>query len=187
MGTENKYTDELLQRFIDGDLDDGQAQAIIEDCESNGELSTRIEELESVRSLLKDHLDQVVAQVDFAAVTDNVLRRCEEEPPAPLMDRVSAWVRELFTYRKPVLIPSVALAAAAVAVLALPSFFEESWPTLDPDVILANAGVEVNSLDTGCELAMVYQMPESKTTVIWIADSSEQGEPTANEPEGSVQ
>ena len=120
-------------------------------------------------------------EADLSGLTDRVLARCEEAPPLPLTDRLSAWMKEVFTYRKPLLIPSMALATAALLTLTLPGVIDRG-PGASPGIdglrprYADNRGVEVRILSTGTELAMVYQLPTTNTTVIWISDRSDSTE-----------
>jgi len=169
---QNHFDDELLQHFLDGEASSSQAAAISEALEQDGELQARIEEMEAMRDALRCHLLQAADEVDFTGFADRVLEQCEQTQAASLGDRMTAWLSEVFSHRKQIWVPSIAAAAAAAALMLVFPRAIEVTPTQlpPPSMVKAKASVEVQSLETGTEMAMVYHLPTSNTTVIWIAD-----------------
>ena len=163
--------DATLERYLDGELDAARAGKIEAAVADDAALREQLEEMRGARDLLRQHLFGAADAVDFSGLSERVLARCDETPPLPWSDRLVAWLREVFAYRKPIWVPSMALAAAAAVTLMLPGIIDNRGDGLGHDPI-ANAGVEVQSLETGTAVAMVYQMPTTNTTVIWIADHS---------------
>jgi len=173
--------DATLERFLDGELKQAQASEVEAALARDDALRAQVDELRAMRTMLGDHLMREADEADLSGLTERVLARCEETPPLPWTDRLSSWMSEVFAYRKPLLVPSMALATAALLTLALPGVIDRgpgASPGIDglrPDAV-ANQGVEVRILSTGTELAMVYQLPTTNTTVIWISDHSDSTE-----------
>lgn len=167
--------DATLERFLDGELREAQAHAVEAALERDPALRARADEMLGVRALVGEHLLRQADEVDLSGLSERVLARVDETPPLPWTERLGAWLGEVFTYRKPILVPSMAVAAAALLTFTLPGIIDRGPQGVGADPV-ANAGVEVRLLETGTELAMVYQLPATNTTVIWISDHSDSTE-----------
>lgn len=165
--------DAQLERYLDGELDQSAAQELSSALQSSPDLRARVHEMETTRELLRAHLLGAADEVDFAQMTRNILARCEGEEAASWGQRLQTWWGELVSAPR-LLVPGVVAAAAAVLLLVVPKLVDDVTPTpLVPAAggdLLANAGVEVSHIEADAQLAMVYQLPESRTTVIWIAE-----------------
>ncbi|MBN2358600.1 MAG: hypothetical protein JXR83_04055 [Deltaproteobacteria bacterium] len=170
------FDDATLERYLDGALPAAQERAVTAALDRDPELRRRVDEMLAVRALLKQELDAVAADVDWRAFANQVVAKCEAAPALPWGARLQAWLGEVFAYRKPVWVSSLAVAAAAAAVLLVPRLIDQP-----PDMRVADnspdAQVEVQSLETGSTMAMVYQLPKSRTTVIWIPEHADSEEP----------
>jgi len=170
------FDDATLERFLDGALPAAQERAVTAALERDAELRQQVDDMLAMRALLKQDLDQAGADVDWRAFANQVVARCESTAPLPWGVRLRSWLGEVFTYRKPVWVSSLVVAAAATAVLLIPRLIDQP-----PDPRLADnspdAAVEVGSLETSSTMAMVYQLPSSRTTVIWIAEPGDSEEP----------
>lgn len=168
--------DATLERYLDGALPAAQERAVAAALESDAELRQLVDEMLATRALLKQDIEQASADVDWRAFANQVVAKCEAAPDLPWGVRLRAWLGEVFTYRKPVWVSSLAVAAAATAVLIIPRLIDQP-----PDARLADnspdAAVEVGSLETSSTMAMVYQLPSSRTTIIWIAEPGDVEEP----------
>lgn len=183
------FVDEELERYLDGDLPASRARELEAACDVQPELARAIEQKREVRELLVGHLHRAADQVDWSRFQQEIQVRCQgTESPEPWGTRLEIWLREVLAHRKPFWVPSLAMAAAAAILLVLPDVMgptegqaldapaplvtvhRRSENSLD---VAANAGVEVASLETGTAMAMVYRLPASQTTVIWIGDSTD--------------
>lgn len=169
--TRNRFDDDVLQRYVDGELPAAQARALEQAAAADPGLAARVAELRELHDLLHAELLGAADAVDFAGLTERVLEASARAPAEGWLERLGTWWREAVMPRRAVWAPSLALAAAAALVLTLPRVLDND-ARVTPEVIAANEGVEVRSLETGTSLAMVYQLPRSHTTVIWISDSA---------------
>ncbi len=174
-GGEHSFDDALLERYLDGELAPRQVADLEAAAERDPALQAQLRELRELRELLQAELMAPAEQVDFDGLADRVLAQVQSDPVLPWTERLGAWLGEVFTYQKPIWAPSLALATAAALVLVLPRAIDPGSEFAAADIV-ANAGVEVRSLDTGTQLAMVYQLPNTQTTVIWIADTADEAE-----------
>ena len=170
------FDEATLERYLDRELPADRARAVAAALERDPELRQRVDEMRALRVLLQQELDAAAADIDWRAFGNQVVAACEAAPPLSWQVRLRAWLGEVFTYRKPVWVSSLAVAAAATAVLLVPRLIDQP-----PDPRMADkspdAQVEVRSLETSSTLAMVYQLPTSHTTVIWIAEPDDPEEP----------
>jgi anti-sigma factor RsiW len=166
-----RFTDDELQRYVDGELPAAQATAVAQAVAADPGVAARVAELQELHALLHAELLAEADGVDFSGLTERVLAASARASAETWTGRLAAWWREAVAPRRAVWAPTLALAAAAALVLTLPRVLD-SETRVSPEILAANEGVEVRSLETGTSLAMVYQLPRSHTTVIWISDQA---------------
>lgn len=190
---EQPIAPEMLDRFVDDALDVGQKQNVLDAAAKDPALQAQIDEKMALREALSSHLLQAAEAVDFSGFTDRLLARIDAEealqPASPsslgLWQRVQAgWRQHAWVYALS------AAAAAALIMMILPVDSDtpvvsqpiaqllKNDPQPQPDHVAkvndkADGEVDIENIDTGSRLAMVYQMPDSNTTMIWISDNAE--------------
>ncbi|MFH1812000.1 MAG: hypothetical protein ABIJ09_24895 [Pseudomonadota bacterium] len=176
------FTHDELQCYVDGELDAAKTQALDHALARDPELLMQVEALRSLHGVLQQQLLAPADEVDFSGLSGRVLAQIEEAHAGSWSGRLGAWWHEQVASRRAVWVPSLALAAAAALVLTLPRVLDREVQ-VQPEIIAANEGVEVRSLETGTSLAMVYQLPRSHTTVIWISDRADDSAATLDTDE----
>lgn len=187
-------TPELLDRFFDNDLSNDEAEALAEALAKDASLAAQLDEKQALHDLVSSHLLQAAEEVDFSGFEHRLFARIDAEKavqravPADPKTGPWQWLKTWFA-AGPWAFAAPLGAAAAVALFLL-------WPAGpvavdDPGTAnsaaanngagivavadpIAGDSVEIDDLETGSRLAMVYNLPDTQTTVIWISDADDE-------------
>ena len=192
--SDQHLTDDLLQRFADGDLSAAHAASAsqhLEHCTQCTQAHARLQALHRVMLVAANHSAE---GVDFEALYRRIERGTREAPEPGLLERLSLWWRELVEHQPGrLLVPAGALAIAAAVIISTrtsdpkpkeilvqrdtttaqpaqaPSTPDESANAL----AMASAGSEVVQVDFGDGTGTVYEIALAdgvSTPVVWIND-----------------
>lgn len=191
--TEQPIASDMLDRFVDDMLDAKQRQMVLDAAAADPALQAQIDEKLALREALSSHLLQAADAVDFSGFADRLMARIDAEEalqakpaakPSLWQSFLDSWRQHSWLYALPV------AAAAALIVMVWPRphnpanvsqpkvhIAKKDLPTHHDSVATnqapADAEIDIEDIETGTRLAMVYQMPDSHTTMIWISDAAD--------------
>ena len=173
---------ELLHRFLDGELSPAERQDFERSLAQNSELDGMRKELEDIGRILRTHIEDELADVDFgnfyagieaqlpvmAAATGVVDVRAPKvvETSGGLLDGVSSWLSRFWA---PALIGGAAAAAIVLFAINRPT-----QTTVAPQVVVVDS-VKIEGTKT---VLVMEPVDEEDSTVIWLID----GEKESQEP-----
>ncbi len=115
---------------------------------------------------LRGHLEDQSGRADFSGLADRVLRAVRVEQKLAWSARASAWISEMFAYHRYVF--SGAMAAAAVALVALPIYFgSDRGPSVMVAAHVSAGDIEVEEFEVAHQGGTVLAMAEG--TTIWLS------------------
>jgi anti-sigma factor RsiW len=182
----------LLQRVADGQASDADHQRLSELLEREPPLMEELANLQQLSAVLGHELRRSDPSVDFRALQARVWQAVE----APVNKQPGGWRRFTGALWASLQVPRglwAPLASVGVAVLlaaVLPSL--SSDPAHAPGHAETTVmGPEIHSLETENSTPVVFQIPDSKVAVIWLAgvepdfDNEEEDEaaPAAETPD----
>jgi anti-sigma factor RsiW len=155
----------LMDRYMDGDLDEKQAKEFEQLLERSPELRKELESARAVRDALCRAMQSEVEQVDFQPVWTAVHEAIEREEQPRSRGFVCHMI-ELFR------LPRVAAAAATVAVLVLGVFIVWHFMLAPVPGEAALTSVDIQYGDDLDIVISVDTLGDSATTVVWIQNFS---------------
>jgi len=160
----------LLEKYLDQEVTD-QEKALVEthlfDCSSCRDAMKSMEELSTV---MKVPLYEIAREEDFDRVWQKVKREIRSEEKHSWWEGFRSWFGFATLHQKRVWIPAVA-AALVLILVTVPLLLKKS-PSLPVEF-----GVEY--VESKTNNVMVYEVEESKVTVIWLFEGPE-AEPTTS-------
>lgn len=173
--------DEMLMRYLDGELTPAESRAVERDLSASSELARKRDALLEMRDLLRARFEVAEDEVEpqLVAMWERV-RSALPSTPARLVRRRSSFERMrdwLESYRSHLVTGVLAAAAGAMIATFVTSKMAATLP-LGAGASAAAESAEVESLEVLGGSGMVFQEPaadknDTGTTVIWV---------TANEP-----
>ncbi len=184
--TEEHLPDDTLQRFFDGEATEGEANDLQAQLETELELA-RLERLERLGGLLRDHADTLGADIDSNALFDGIqagIDKAKSEGPR---------LRLIQGQRRQRAGVAVALAVAIAAAVALVFYLKppaddnlaEAHPfdttqevivhDLHPVEVHPPGGSEVEDVDFGGNTGTIFQVPGEHgqpLAVVWIDEEA---------------
>jgi len=162
---------ESIGRWLDGELDTAESEAISAHLASCGECKKAQRQLETMQLDMKTNLLTEAQKVEFLPFWRAVQVRLARK--TAWYEHPLAWARETFTlYRAAWLVP--ASIAVVFAVLALESYIP-GWREG------RNSFANVESIDAYGRNVALLRENESKTTVIWLYEDQEGENESADE------
>ncbi len=161
-----------LQRYFDGELSRRRAERVRRQLESSPEDQQRLENLGTMRGLLRDSSAAASDSPSFDRLWAGIQTGLEKQRPLSFGEKLRLWLRQYG------LVAASAAAAVILALFLLQPFFG------DPPQAGSN-DCEVESLDADpgavSTIFTIYSPDkDGRTTVIWISDAP--GEPPEGEP-----
>ncbi|MBN1655441.1 MAG: zf-HC2 domain-containing protein [Deltaproteobacteria bacterium] len=179
--------DELLQRYFDGELSNGSAAEVKQHLESCESCRRRHRSLERLRAFINMTVTDAAREVDFNAlygrIEAGVDKARDEKKVVSIRTRLGA------TLRRPVLIASVALAAAVMIIIFRTAPSEpvarggagrkrsERTVLVDSRSAIKLRNSEVVQVDFGANTGTVFEIALAEgvsTPVVWINDEADE-------------
>ena len=176
-GGDKNGRDELIQRYMDGELPEEDRIAVEKLLAEDPSLRTSLEQYRLLGSLLSEAVSMKDVEADLDARFGAIVVGAREPDGVPLREKLKVAFEEFFMHRKRVWMPAAATLVAAVSTLALvlalngehqagPQAASEGWS-------------RVTSVSLGASSSMVMEMEDeegTKATVLWVLGDSEEVE-----------
>ena len=118
-----KITQDLLERYLDGELKPQKARQVERLLEESPEHQESLSELAKIGDLLRLMNEERLSDVSFEGFksqVDRQIRTAEQRPS--LLSRARVWAAEFFNHRRVVWVPAAAtVGALALALVLLPT------------------------------------------------------------------
>ena len=176
---EMRRSEELLHRFLDGDLSPEEQSELDAFLAEDPELAESRNDLTEIGTMLRSHINHEVDAVDFTDFYAGIEGRLgEEAAPTPaverapvveespgLLEQVRSWFSDNW-------MPAVVGAAAAAAV----GFWVVGAGDSKGDAGVDGSPVVVDAISNEGNKTVLVSMPtqEGESTVIWLLDSEEE-------------
>ena len=158
--------DRDLQRYFDGELRPRRARRVREEIEADAGARGQIAALESMRGMVRTASADAVDEADFGGLWARVHAGIEHEPPLGLRERLGFWLRRWG------IVVAAASAAAAVALFVLVRPVHRPPPRNDAVIESLDVGPEA----VGTIFTIAGPGESGQTTVIWVTETSAEGE-----------
>jgi anti-sigma factor RsiW len=151
-----------LSPFIDGELRAGERVQVESHLATCGECARRVAALRAESALIRDSMELLIDDVDLRDFSKNVMARIA---PArvPFLERWGVSLRELFTYRRGMMISLVGASAAIVvfAPILLRGGPQDGYAS-------ERMAVQAVSTDPEAHVAPVVMSGERGNAIIWL-------------------
>ncbi len=161
----------LLPLFFDGELDARQMRAVALHSTRCGTCEQELRQLERVQELVSDRIHSAVDEIDFETFWPAVQRGLSTTRQ-PWWPRLRAWISDgehAWMIRLP------AFAAAALMAILVFLLLARTQPTSvpgAPQLAAVDNATSIESLDTDVDSVAVLNDPETRTTVLWVNDTT---------------
>ncbi len=158
----------LLEKYFDQEITDTEGSLVkdhLQDCPSCREALSSMEEL---RTLMKAPVEEAARKEDFPWVWQKIEREIRLQKKRTWWQSLRSWLDVTPLFRRKVWIP--AMATVVVLLLITAQIIFKKTPSYP------GASV-VEYLESPTYNVMVYQLEESKVTVIWLLEGPEGGAP----------
>ncbi len=157
-----------LSPFIDGELLPEARVTVERHLSACRDCTGRVADLRAESGLIRIGLEMAADQADFKDFAQKVMARVTPEK-APLWERLSLSLSELFTYHRPVMVSSF-VTAVVVAVVAVPLVLSGGSPAG-----YAGEQMTVQQVETEGEAAVrpVVMESDEGNQIIWLAPAEE--------------
>jgi anti-sigma factor RsiW len=117
-----KLTDEIIERYYDGELSPKKAKWVESQLEGSTEHQKRLERMSRMSGLLHLMEQESLSGVSFAGFEERVKAGIRQGEKPGIIDRAKVWASEFFEHRQLVWIPSAVVVTAVLAVLIASPF-----------------------------------------------------------------
>ncbi len=129
-----KLNEKLLARYYDGELSPRKAQKIEQLLRESPEHQEALKKMTQIGDLLRLANEENLESVSFDQLERQVAAGISQERNASLLERLTVWFSEFFSYRKVIWVPATVVAGATLAVLLVlplstPTPLEDKGPT----------------------------------------------------------
>ena len=114
---EPTHDEELLQRYVDGEVSTAEAERLEASLKDSAELRQRHQELLRFRELMRASAEEMMTQVHSDALFARIERGIEAQGPSSAFERMKLWLGEFFQHRAGVWMPAAGATAMAAVVL----------------------------------------------------------------------
>ena len=156
----------LLEKYFDQEVTDTERSLVedhLQDCQACRDVLSSMEEL---RTLMKAPVEEVVRKEDFPWLWQKIEREIRLQKKRTGWSSLRSWLDVTPLFRRKVWIPAVATVVVLLLITAQIIF--KRTPSYE------GASV-VEYLESPTHNVMVYQLEESKVTVIWLLEGPEGG------------
>ena len=172
---------ELLHRFVDGELSAAEAEEWEGACAETPDLRADAEDFAQIGHILREQLGAEVQEADFAGFMVGISAQLETESPSlrpePVraqpgaIDSIKAWWTKNWT---PVLVSAAAAAAVSLWV---------SLGTQDEGALANDNAVLVDAVSNEGSKTVLISMPTETedSTIIWLLEEEADEQPTLGE------
>lgn len=169
--------DTLLPLFFDGELDAGRMRSVALHTARCAGCESQLRALELIQTNLQQDVSATLETIDFGSMWSDVERRLPAERTATWQRLRARWEMFVDAWEIPVALP-----AAAVAALALLSFYfftsaGPTTPTAQDILASTDYASSVERLDTVFDSVAIFSDPDTQTTVLWVGDETLGDEP----------
>jgi anti-sigma factor RsiW len=161
----------LLPLFFDGELDAHQMRSVALHSTRCSTCESELREMERMQDLIGHTVSAAVEEIDLGDFWPAVERRLGTLEVSWWL-RLRAWWDDgehEWLGRLP------ALATAAALAVLMVWLFRASQPTMQPDapqVAAADSTAMIESVETDVDSVAVLNDPETRTTVLWVGDTT---------------
>ncbi len=154
----------LLEKYFDQEVTDTERSLVdghLQDCPACRDVLSSMEEL---RTLMKAPVEEVVRKEDFPWVWQKIEREIRLQKKRTWWQSLRSWLDITLISKRRIWIPAMATVVVLLFITAQIIF--KKTPSY-PDASV------VEYLDSPTYNVMVYQLEESKVTVIWLLEGPE--------------
>lgn len=169
----------LLSPFVDGELSAAERVRVERHTAECKDCAGRVADIRAEAGLVRVGMELLADQADFSDFAAKVMARVTPEK-APLFERLSLSLSELFTYQRGFMIGALG-AAAAVAIAAVTFLARPTTPEG-----YANQRMALHSVttDEDAHVAPVMMETDEGDSIIWVVDHAHvNGAPDASQKE----
>jgi anti-sigma factor RsiW len=181
-----KLTDELIERYYDGELSPKKAKWVEKQLAESPEHQARLEKMSRMSGLLHLMEKESLADVSFAGFEQRVKAGIRSQQKPGFAERARVWLGEFFEHKQVVWIPSAVVVTAVLAVMIALPFMTAAPPSPDKGVreneIWAASDTSrveppssaIVSVNFGKATGKQYDVPNAKggtVGVVWIVES----------------
>ena len=179
-----RLTEELLQKYVDGELSPSREAMVKNLLEASSKDSLAVEEFRRIGDLLRLMDEENTASVSFEGLADKVCAEIEtDRGPLGFFEKLKVRFLEFLEHRRAVWIPTLAAVGAVCLAIVLTPLFASS-PLRSPGasdsgIVLHSAktsfsgGSRIVSADFGSHTGAQYELKDragNTIGVVWIAD-----------------
>ena len=184
-----KLTQEVLQRYHDGELSTRATKRVEADIEASPQWRQSLQQMSQLGELLRLMNEESLDDVSFDGFEARVTAGIEREDHPGGLERLRVWLSEVFEHRPVIWVPATAVVGVSLALLLALPFIgggtgnQTSGPV--PATGAGNntgggiwtasaggaAGSSIEAVDYGGASGQVYDVPNGKggmTAVVWI-------------------
>jgi negative regulator of sigma E activity len=185
---------ELLNRFLDGELSDADREEFENRMKDNSELVAMRDDFAVIGTMLREHIRCESEVADFSGFAAGIDRLIDLQEPAPtaafessvttideektvaapsnLLERAESWWRRNWT---PVMLGAAAAAAVIFFVMKPTGPVTGIQPNDEVATATGTNGVVVDSISNEGKKTVLVSMPaqQDESTVIWLLDGEE--------------
>jgi anti-sigma factor RsiW len=161
----------LLSPYVDGELTPEERRQVEQHLAVSPESAAQVADFRAGDALMRSALEMAADDVDFKAMTNEILSRLTPEK-LPLLTRIRLTLSELLTYQRgPMLAGAMGAAVAVMAVVPVVMLRSAGAP-----VGYANSRVEVQrvAIDSQSEVTPVVMETDEGDAVIWVVREGDQ-------------
>ena len=154
----------LLEKYFDQEVTDDERTLVeghLPDCPACRET---LHSMERARNLIQSPVEEAIETENFPWVWQKIEREIRLKEKPTLWESLRSWLDITPLFKRRVLIPAV-VAIAILVFVAAPLLFKKSTSYPGPSV--------VEYVESQAYNVMVYELENSKGTVIWLFESPE--------------
>jgi anti-sigma factor RsiW len=130
----SKISENLLNRYYDGDLKESKAKKVEAFLAGSEEAQKRLNDISRISEYITIMHNEQIKAADFDGFDKRVLNMIEtKQSKTPFVESVKVWLLEFLRYRKKIWIPATSVVAAAALML----FIVTAVPANRPDLPFA--------------------------------------------------
>ena len=179
-----KPADDILHRYLDGELSAQQAARVEKELRDSPGDRADVEAFGRIGTLMRLMDEEMTTDVSFEGLSDKVLAEIKTTRSSlSLWENIKTWLSEFFSYRRAVWVPAAAVVGAACsAVLIVPLFGAPPAAVSgasDTGIVLHSAapatgtGSRIEAVDFGGATGTQYAMDDGSghtVGVVWITE-----------------
>lgn len=161
----------MLSPFVDGELSAEERVQVEQHLAANKESAMQVADFRAASGLLRHSMEMLADEVDFKDFANEVMAKVTPDR-LPLLERLKLELTELFTWKRPMMLTSLAT-AAAVLLVAVPVAMKVGAASVGPGYANERVEVQAVKVESAAKVAPVVMETDTGDAIIWMVDAPE--------------